>query len=252
MRLKALPDALLSLVLPPRCAGCAAIVATADSFCGTCFAALAFITPPMCAVCGDPFDADAGDGARCHRCRQRRPAFTAARAAFAYADPAKAVVLALKHGDKTEQARLMARQMARAGSGWFGADAVLVPVPLHRWRLWRRGFNQAALIARNLARRTGTPVSLDALERIRSTASSGAMGRAERFANVDGAFVCGRADAVAGRAVVLVDDVLTTGATAEACALALFDAGATTVRLLTFARVVRSGAAPHINLVTKE
>jgi len=232
-----------ALMLPPRCPGCGAIVEKDDSFCHACWGQLRFLTPPWCAVCGEPFGDPAHAAARCRRCVAEPPAYDAARAALAYADPVKRVVLNLKHGDGTHLARVMAAQMARVGAGWFGPQALIVPVPLHRWRLWERGYNQAALIGRALARRTGISMSVDALVRTRATPPSGGMSRTERFANVEGVFRVARP--VAGRAIVLVDDVLTTGATAHACAATLKAAGAAHVNLLTFARVVWAGARPH-------
>lgn len=235
--------AAFALMLPPRCPGCGDIVQADDSFCSRCWGELRFLGAPWCRVCGEPFHELPHPGARCRRCVAEPPAYDAARAALAYADPVKRIVLQLKHGDGTHLARVMATQMARVGAGWFGPDALIVPVPLHRWRLWERGYNQAALIGRALAGRTGAAFSVDALVRTRSTAASGGMGRAERFANVAGAFRVARP--VADRAVLLVDDVLTTGATAHACATALKAAGAKGVNLLTFARVVWAGARPH-------
>ena len=235
--------AAFALMLPPRCPGCGEVVSADDQFCGPCWGALRFLTPPWCRCCGEPFAEAIGHAARCRRCAAAPPSFDAARAAFAYADPVKQVVLSLKHGDGTHLARMMAARMVRAGAGWLGADALLVPVPLHRWRLWKRGYNQAALIARALARRTATPLSVDALVRTRATPASGALGREARYANVAGAFRVARP--VEGRRIVLVDDVLTSGATGEACAAALKAAGAKTVNLLTFARVVWDGARPH-------
>lgn len=232
------------LVLPPRCPGCRAIVDRDDRFCTECFAALRFLGPPWCATCGETFTIDVGRDARCWRCVREPLAFSGARAAFAYADPVRAAVLRLKHGDETALARMMGAQIARVGGGWC-AGALLVPVPLHRARLWRRGYNQAALIAAALARRVGAEVSLDALARRRATVSTAGLGRAGRFAAMAGAFALRRQALVSGRAVVLVDDVLTTGATADACARVLLDGGAADVRVLTFARVVGEGARPQ-------
>ncbi len=235
--------AAFALMLPPRCPGCGAVVEGDDRFCAPCWGELRFLTPPWCRCCGEPFAEDVGHAARCRRCTQTPPSFDAARAALAYADPVRQVVLTLKHGDGTHLARVMAAQMLRVGTGWFGPDALIVPVPLHRWRLWKRGYNQAALIAHALAKRTGAAMAVDALVRIRSTSASGAMGREARYANVAGAFRVARP--VAGKRVVLVDDVLTSGATGEACAAALKLAGAASVNLLTFARVVWDGARPQ-------
>jgi ComF family protein len=164
-----------------------------------------------------------------------------ARAALVYDGPARDVLLALKHGDRDFLARIMAPAMARAGADMLGDGAVLVPVPLHRWRLWRRGYNQAALLAVAIARRSGNPVAVDALQRIRATDSSRGMSRSQRAANVRGVFRVARPAAIKGRRVVLVDDVLTTGATVAACTRMLLRGGAAQVDVLTWARVVRTG-----------
>ena len=234
-----------ALMLPPRCPGCGAVVEGDNRFCGQCWGMLRFLTPPWCRCCGEPFAEAAVVGARCRRCTAAPPTFHAARAALAYADPVRQVVLSLKHGDGTHLARVMAIQMLRVGADWLHKGAVIVPVPLHRWRLWKRGYNQAALIGAALARRSAADFAVDALVRTRATPASGALGRAARYANVAGAFRVARPRAIAGRRVVLVDDVLTSGATGEACAAALVAAGAVRVDLLTFARVVRDGARPQ-------
>ena len=229
----------LDLLLPPRCSACREIIDDQGRFCLACWRGLTFITDPVCAGCGAPFEIDRGPAARCGACLETPPRFAAARAALAYAGPARTVLLGLKHGDRQHLVDVMAPQLVRAGADWFTPDAVLVPVPLHRWRLWQRGFNQAALLAHALARRTGSRLAVDALVRVRPTPSSQGMGRAARAANVRGAFRVARPALVATREVILIDDVFTTGATAEACARELLRAGASRVRVLTWARVVR-------------
>ena len=225
------------LVLPPRCPACRVIVDGDGHFCSACWGQLNFITTPQCATCGTPFDHDRGTGAQCGACLAEPPRYTNARAAFVYGGPAKAVVLAMKHGDRAHLAAVMAPHMARVASG--PAGALLVPVPLHRWRLWQRGFNQAAVLAQELVKATGADLDLAALQRVKATPASAGMGRAARAANVRGAFKVTDRRRVAGRDVVLIDDVLTTGATADACARHLRRAGARSVQVLTFARVVR-------------
>lgn len=227
------------VLLPPRCPACREIVAVEGSFCAGCWSDLAFITAPMCAGCGTPFEIDRGPGVRCGACLAEPPRFAAARAALVYGGSARAVLLGFKHGDREHLCRVMAPQMVRAAGDWLSAETVLVPVPLHRWRLWRRGYNQAALLAAAVAKRTPAQLSVDALVRTRATLASKAMTRMQRARNVRGAFTVARADAVKGRHVVLVDDVLTSGATANACTRVLLRAGAERVDVLTWARVVR-------------
>lgn len=231
--------ALLDLVLPPRCPGCRNIVATDRSFCLPCWSALVFITPPLCACCGAPFGHDRGPGALCAPCLAEPPRFTAARAAFVYDGPARDVLLGFKHADRQHLAQVMAPHLVRAAGDRLTPDTVLVPVPLHWTRLWRRGFNQSALLAQAVANLARADTAIDALVRVRATALSKGLGRKARADNVRGAFrVRGKA-AIKGRDVVLVDDVLTTGATADACARHLKRAGARSVTVLTWARVVR-------------
>lgn len=232
---------LVDLVLPARCPGCRVIVDGDGRFCVDCWQALQFITAPVCAACGTPFAHDMGADARCGGCLATPPRFDSARAALVYGGPARAVVLALKHGDRQHLAQVMAPHMARAAGPMLVPGALLVPVPLHRWRLWRRGFNQAAMLAQALAGLSGLAVDATVLVRIRATQSSQGLNRTARAANVRGAFRVVDRGRIKGRDIVLVDDVLTTGATAEACAHRLRRAGARSVHVLTFARVVRDG-----------
>ena len=191
-----------------------------------------------------PFEHDGGGAeAECGACLAYPPRFDRARAAVAYGEIPRSVALKLKYGGRPGVAETMARLMARHLDG--GPDALLAPVPLHRWRIWKRGYNQAALIASALARRSGTPALLDALERRKATPFLRGMGPRERAEAVRGAFAVPetRRAAVAGKRIVLVDDVFTSGATANACALALKRAGAAEVQLLCWARVVRGSDA---------
>ena len=229
----------LDLVLPPRCPGCREIVAVNRSFCLKCWEQLAFLTAPLCACCGAPFEHDRGTGALCGPCLAAPPRFATARAAFAYDGPARQVLLGFKHSDRQHLAGVMAPHMVRAGADVLTPDSLIVPVPLHWTRLWSRGFNQAALLARAVAKAAGATLAVDALIRTRRTQTSKGMGRTARAANVRGVFKVRDRALVRGRHIVLVDDVLTTGATADACARHLRRAGAKSVDVLTFARVVR-------------
>jgi ComF family protein len=243
--ISAVARGIIDLVLPPRCPGCRAIVDGDGRFCLSCWRELEFITAPLCARCGTPFDHDRGAGTECGACLAAPPRYASARAALVYGGPARAALLALKHGDRQHLARVMAPHMLRAAGPLLGPDTLLVPVPLHRWRLWRRGFNQAALLAQALARLSGAPLAIDAIVRVRPTETSRGLGRRARAANVRGAMRVPERNRVAGRRVLLIDDVMTTGATAEACARVLRRAGATEVHVLTWARVVRAGDLQH-------
>jgi len=226
--------------LPPRCPGCGVVVPDDSRFCAGCWMSLRFLGPPHCAACGTPFVFDRGDGALCGTCIATPPRHAGVRAAVAYGATARAVALRLKYGGRIHLARLMAGHMQRLLPE--NAD-LLVPVPLHRWRLWSRGFNQAALIAQAVGRAAGKPVDVTALIRTRSTPPLKGLGRRERAKAVRGAFAVRPSDRerLHGRRIVLVDDVYTSGATADACTRALLAAGATSVTILCWARVIEDG-----------
>lgn len=175
---------------------------------------------------------------RCGACLARPPAFDRTFAAAAYGELTRAIALKLKYGTRPATALTIARLMVRNVSG--GADALLVPVPLHRWRIWRRGYNQSALIATALARQTGVPVALQGLLRTRATPPLKAMNGTQRRDAVHGAFAVADHHEFKGRRIMLVDDIYTTGSTADACAKLLKRAGAASVELHVWARVIRA------------
>ncbi|HYI39600.1 MAG TPA: ComF family protein [Allosphingosinicella sp.] len=229
----------LDFALPPRCPGCGAITGEPHRFCLDCWHKLTFLGEPCCARCGLPFAYPSGDGALCASCLADPPPFDRLRAAVAYDEVSREVALKLKYSGRPGLAETLAHFMLRHVPGDSG-DALLVPVPLHRWRIWKRGYNQAALIASALSRRTGLAAGLDLLDRTRATPPLRGMGRRERKLAVRGAFEApGQARArLAGRRILLVDDVYTSGATAAACARALKRGGAASVEILCWARVV--------------
>lgn len=227
---------LIDLLMPPRCPACKAPTAAAHRYCATCFAALPFLPDPACFHCGIPLPSRAGGAAECLGCLADPPAFNRASAPLLYAGPARETVLRFKNG-REEMAALMATLMLQRDRP--AADAFVVPVPLDRGRLLRRGYNQAGLLARQVATRAGAPLLPDALVRVRATRSTRGMSRAERRRAAIGAFRVNpvRRGTIAGASICLVDDVMTTGATANACADALLRAGARDVAVLVFARV---------------
>jgi ComF family protein len=233
----------LALVFPPLCVVCRKVVDEPGSLCPDCWGKIHFLDGPVCAVCGLPFDVDVGGDIRCGICLAHPPAFDKARAVMRYDENSKLPILALKHADRIELAPGFARWMMRTGREMIAASAVIVPVPLHRGRLWRRRYNQSAELARRISRFCGVPFDPLALRRLRATKSQGEMPSAKaRRRNVHGAFFVPEPAAVAGKAVLLIDDVMTTGATLDACARALKRAGAKTVFVLALARVVRLNA----------
>jgi ComF family protein len=232
---------LLDAVLPPRCLKCGEIVADAGSLCGQCWQGLRFLGSPCCACCGLPFEFDMGENSLCAACIADRPLYNRARAALTYDDASRDLILRFKHADRTDGAATFAGWMARAGAELVESADIIAAVPLHRWRLVRRRYNQAAILANAIGRMRGKLVIPDLLVRRRATPSQGHLGRSQRQRNVSGAFVLhpGRTQVTAGARILLIDDVLTTGATAEACVRTLRSAGAIAVDLLVLARVVR-------------
>lgn len=238
MRIAAPVRAAIDFALPPRCPGCGTITGSDGSFCAPCWSTLDFLGGPACAGCGVPFDYDRGADALCGACLADPPPHDGVRAAVTYGEVARAVALKLKHGRRIAMARVIAQHLARHAAGEAGA--LLVPVPLHRWRLWRRGFNQSLLIARALGERIGLEVAPALLVRTRPTPMLRGLGRARRAEVLRGAFAVPSEQraAISGRTVLLVDDVYTSGATAGACARALKRAGAARVVVLAWARVL--------------
>lgn len=234
--------AALDLVLPPLCLKCQAPVAEPQATCAKCWGELRFLGPPQCIQCGIPFPHDLGKGVKCAACIAHPPSFALARSALAYDDASRDLILGFKHGDRLEPVPLFARWMTNVGGEALDGADVLVPVPLHWRRLVARRYNQAAELAHALARLTGIPVEANLLTRTKRTRSQGEMVSArQRMRNVAGAFAVApsRRSKLAGRRAVLVDDVLTTGATLSACSKVLLRHGAASVSLITLARVVR-------------
>jgi ComF family protein len=242
---------MLDLLLPPQCICCDAPVEAQGRLCAACFRQTNFITEPCCARCGVPFAA-AGQGhkygdaaALCRTCLDSPPQFGRARAALRYDARGRQLILPLKHADRPELARVLAPHMVRAGASLLRQADLLVPVPLHRHRLFRRRYNQAALLAAAVARIAGVPALLDVLVRRNATVSLGAKTAAERAEVVRDAFALRpkRAGRLAGRSVTLIDDVMTSGATANACTAVLLAGGARSVDVLVAARV----PDPHVD-----
>lgn len=232
----------LDLALPPRCLGCGTEVGADAGLCAGCWRDLSFIGPPLCDRCGRPFDFADAAMLVCGACIASPPLFARARTVVAYDDASKGMILAFKHADRTDAAPAFAAWMARAGAELVDAADLIAPVPLHRWRLWTRRYNQSALIAQALGRIAGRVVVPDLLARRRRTPTQGGLSRAGRRRNVEGAFAVRPAhrDGLAGRRVLLIDDVMTTGATVGECTRVLLRAGAAAVDVLTLARVVRA------------
>jgi len=226
----------MDFLIPPLCLGCDKPVGQAQALCATCWNAIHFIDKPYCAKCGAPFDFPVDEGTQCGACLDEPPLYTAARAALVYDEASKPLILRLKHADRLHPVPALAAWMARAGGAFWPEADVIVPVPLHRWRLLKRRYNQAALLAQGIGRQVDKRVDVDLLVRHRATETQGRRNRKERKANVAGAFALRSGAKVEGQTIVLIDDVLTSGATADACAKLLFAAGARAVYVVALAR----------------
>lgn len=230
----------IDFVAPPRCLICHQPVIEPAGLCVSCWAGLRQIDEPVCDAMGTPFAYDQGDGSLSAAALAEPPAWDRARAAVAFDEASRPLIHALKYRDTQEAGLLMARLMGRAGRALLADADLIVPVPLHRWRLWWRRFNQSAFLAQHLAEAAGKPYRPNLLERVRATRSQVGLDHEARRKNVRRAFrlAAEAAAEVAGRRILLVDDVMTTGATAGACAEALKAAGAAKVNVLSFALVL--------------
>jgi ComF family protein len=236
----------LDAALPPLCPACRRPVADDGGLCPGCWAQLSFITPPYCARLGIPFAYDPGPGVLSMQAIADPPAYGRARAAVRYDEVARKLVQKFKYGDRLDLAPTLGRWMAQAGRELLADADALVPVPLHWRRLWARRFNQSAALAKAIAAQANVPVAHTALKRVKPTRQQVGLTASERALNVQGAFRVppeARAE-VARRRLILIDDVLTSGATIDACARVLLRAGAAAVDVLVFARVVDGARAP--------
>ncbi len=237
---------LVDLVFPPRCPLCGDPLASQGGLCVECWGKLAIPGEPACVRCQRPMGADSTEGVTCAPCLAQPPRHEGIAAATLYTDASRDLVLAFKHGRRIGLARLLGRLIAAKLAGLEG-DWLVVPVPLHRWRLWRRGFNQSALLGREIARLSSHRMIPDALVRVKRTPTLGGLGRSERARALKGSIIAHpvRGAALRGAQVLLVDDVMTSGATTDACLAALHRAGVKRIRIACFARVLDE-ALPHV------
>lgn len=230
----------VDFITPPRCLICREPVGEPASLCAACWPQLRQIDEPVCAVTGIPFTYDQGEGAVSAAALANPPPWQRARAAVAFDETSRVLVHGLKYHDTQETGLLMSRMMARAGRALLAEADLLIPVPLHRFRLWQRRFNQSSYLAQHLAEREGKPWRTNVLTRIKATRPQVGLDSAARRKNLKGAFHVGdrQESFIAGRKILLIDDVLTTGATSSACVQALKKAGAAQVDVLVFALVL--------------
>ena len=239
MRVPPLLLPIVDLLFPPRCPLCGAGLATQDGLCSDCWGTLSIPGEPACSACQRPFPEDVEAGSLCAPCMAAPPRHDGIASGTLYNEPSRKLVLAFKHGRRIALAPMLARLIAARLPEQEG-EWLVVPVPLHRWRLWRRGFNQAALLARELARQKGGALVVDALVRRKATPMLGGLGRKARARALAGAIAVNprRVARLKGAQVLLVDDVLTSGATTDACVSTLKRAGAERVVVACFARVL--------------
>lgn len=230
----------LGLLYPPTCTGCGAATGDPHALCAGCWSGLRLIERPYCERLGTPFPVDLGTPLLSPAAIADPPVFGRARAAAHYDGIARGLIQKLKYGDRLDLARALGTLMARAGAELLAEADIIVPVPLHRWRLWRRRFNQAVALGQAISARSGIPCDPLLLSRVKHTRQQVGLTRAQRQENLQGAFrVLDPAKArITEKRVLLVDDVLTTGSTANAASRALLRAGAARVDVLAFARVV--------------
>lgn len=227
-------------VLPPRCVVTGEMVDRQGMIAPSAWAELDFIADPICDACGFPFDFEVEKGSLCASCLDRSPPYETARAALKYNDSSRNMILRFKHADQTHNVLAFMPWLQTAGREMLEEADMLIPVPLHRWRLMQRRYNQAAIIAQALGKKTHIPVMVNGFRRIRSTPSQGYLKSHERHKNVKRAFALDekRMAEIKGKTIILIDDVHTTGATVKECTKALLKAGGAKVHVLTLARVV--------------
>ncbi len=230
---------LIDFILPPLCAGCRRPSTQSHMLCAQCWQTLSFIDKPFCMQCGLPFEFSSGDEMLCAHCVQGSYPFTLARAALRYDDASRRLISLFKYHDQIHLLPLFEPWLVRVAKPLIEDVSLVVPVPMHRWRLWRRTYNQAALLAQTIGKAYHKPVALFALRRARHTRPQVGLDAQKRRKNLHSAFACAP-EQVKNQCILLIDDVYTTGATLETCAHCLLQNGAREVRVLTLARVINA------------
>ena len=229
----------LDLLFPPQCGLCREIIADNGEICGDCWQKLNFISDPLCNQCGYPHEFDMGAEAQCAACMANPPEFHGHRSALYYDEHSKRLVTDLKYYDKPIMVRRLAQWMSQSAPDWLMKENVLlIPIPLHRYRLWKRKYNQSALLAKEIARQYKLEVALEGVIRIRNSPPQASLPRTKRLGNLKNTFMLHPKLEAKNRTIILVDDVMTTGATINACAKLLKKAGASRILCITLARTV--------------
>ena len=229
---------ILNLLCPPRCPICQEAVDKVHCLCPTCYEKLNFITAPCCEICGRPFEYAAFDSVICGACLKKKPKFSMARSILEYDDFSKQLILAFKHGDRTDLTPILAKFLTLADKHIFDDIDMIVPVPLHWTRRFNRQYNQAALLGKALGKLKSISFQPLVLKRVRRTESQGHKHRKQREQNIKGAFKVVKPDIIRDKTVLLIDDVMTTGATLNECAKVLRRSGVKDVKVITVYRVI--------------
>lgn len=239
MQVSAALAPIVDLIFPPRCPLCGEALAKQGGLCAGCWSGLAIPGEPACSTCQRPFPDGTALGSVCAPCMAEPPRHAGIHSATLYNDNSRRLILAFKRGGRIAMAPMLGRLML-ARLPQLEGDWIVVPVPLHRWRIWQRGFNQSAILAREVARARGLGLVVDGLVRCKRTPVLGGLGAKARVRALSGAIAINarRKDRIAGRDILLVDDVMTSGATTDACVGALKRAGARQVKIVCFARVM--------------
>jgi ComF family protein len=231
---------ILDQLIPPTCLSCSDRIDSAAGLCGSCWQAVSFISTPFCYCCGSPFDLESDGVDVCGRCIQHPPIYSMQRSALIYDDHSRSMILGFKHGDRLDASPLFVKWLTGVGRDIFQQADIITAVPLHWRRLFKRKYNQSAILANAIGKAEDLTAIPDLLKRHRYTETQGHLSRAQRRSNVRGAFkITNRyRETVQGKVVILVDDVITSGATINACSRSLIQAGAREVRALTLARAI--------------
>lgn len=227
---------LLNLFFPAQCLACEALVPAHGTLCTSCWKEVPFISEPMCACCGLPLEFAVDENTLCGECLREHPPYSRARSAFVYNEHSRALILKLKYQDELYLAPIFARWLKKAGADLIAASDLILPVPLHWRRMVGRRYNQSLLLARALAKESSLTLLADGLTRTRHTPQQAGLTRIQRQKNVKGAFAVRDKTLIQNRSILLIDDVMTTGATLNACTEILLKAGAAQVNVLTLAR----------------
>lgn len=232
---------LIDIIFPPRCILCSELVARQGDLCTECWNNIDFITDPLCDCCGIPFEYKVEGEVLCGECILNRPVYNKSRTVFDYNDNSRKLITRFKYADKIHACNSFAKWMQRAGSEIIKNSDLIVPVPLHRIRLFTRRYNQSALLAGALGKLCGLPVYQRMLVRRKYTTPQAGLTRTQRIKNVRYAFAVNKklSHMLNGKNVILVDDVITTGATIDACAKTLLKGGAASVNVLTIAKTIK-------------